>query len=80
MSQYNRSRRRIILDKYLCAVDYYQIVWRQHVTKTGEICGMGHFTQNIISDQRRGNWSKTLQKRIIAMHKKGKDWGVIKEK
>ena len=74
MPTYNKARERIILDKYICSMGDYQIVWRQHITKTGEICGIGHFTQNIISEKRRGNWSRTLQKRITARHNKGKDW------
>lgn len=74
MLSYNKRNKGIDFYKYLSRTQHHSIIWLQHITKEGEICGIGSLTQRPTPQSKRGNWSKTLQDRIKAMHEKGKDW------
>ena len=72
MLSHNRQTKEIILTKHFCLIEHYFITWSQTISKEGRIYGTGSFN---LKEQQigRGNWGKTLQKRIKARHEKGKD-------
>ena len=73
MLSFNRAKKAIELTKYVCYAENHGIKWRQLVSEKGKVQGIGSFLQQ--KSKRYGGWSKTLQKRILARHEKGKDWG-----
>lgn len=74
MLSHNNREKGIVLSKHFTSVEGYFIVWAQMISKEGKIRGIGSFQQKRNINPKRADWSKTLQKRIIARHKKGKDW------
>lgn len=76
MLSYNRRNKGITLSTHIDTVEGYYMTWLQMITKEGRIHGIGSFQQKEQQkgQQRRGNWSSTLHKRIKARHEKGKDW------
>ena len=73
MLSHVRATKEMALIEPLYSMDGYQCRWGQLISKEGRICGTGYFQQRATIHTKSGNWSKTLQKRITVMYKKGKD-------
>lgn len=77
MISHNKNLKGIVLNKHIITVEGYIITWSQMISKKGGIYGIGSFQQKMQQtkeQQRRGNWGKTLERRINARHEKGENW------